>query len=70
MDINITEKVIQTEDLIIEEKQACIVPAPIPEKSAWNVTVEVTEKISEVVAGKYPPPFNFFDIFLNLTFIP
>lgn len=52
MDINVTEKVIQKEDLIIEEKQTCIIPAPIPEKSAWKVTVEVTEKISEVVAGK------------------
>lgn len=52
MDINVTEKVIQTKDLVIEEKQTTIVPAPIPEKSAWNVTVEVTEKISEVVAGK------------------
>ncbi|KAG2207968.1 hypothetical protein INT47_010952 [Mucor saturninus] len=55
MDINVTEKVIQTKDVVIEEKQTTIVPAPIPEKSAWNVTVEVTEKISEVVAD-WPAP--------------
>lgn len=59
MENNTTEKVIQKEDHTVKdkqekpEKQTSTVPAPIPEKSAWKVTVEVTEKVSEVIAGKY-----------------
>lgn len=52
---NNTEKVIQKEDHTNEEKQQTTVPAPIPEKSAWKVTAEPTEKLSEnseAAAGK------------------
>ncbi|KAI9250354.1 hypothetical protein EDC94DRAFT_315663 [Helicostylum pulchrum] len=61
MENNATEKVIQKEDHTIKdkqdkpEKQTSTVPAPIPEKSAWKVTAEVTEKVSEVITD-WPAP--------------
>jgi hypothetical protein len=55
MDSNVPEKVISKEDQTNEEKQTSTIPAPIPEKSAWKVTAEATEKMSEnseAAAGK------------------
>ncbi|CAO3654429.1 unnamed protein product [Mucor hiemalis] len=58
MDNNVTEKVIPKEDHTNEEKQQTTVPAPIPEKSAWKVTAEPTEKLSEntEAAADWPAP--------------
>lgn len=52
MENNTTEKVIPKEDHTNKDKQTATVPAPIPEKSAWKVSIEVTEKVSEVITGK------------------